>query len=124
MDYFSRPKGTQRFQELSTAKQPLPSAELDNELNRLVNFINAYYSQASTAPVARFQLDATTGDVNQVLPADGEVLIFREDATANHVYLTALTPGDTVMGQATAEVYLQYECLRLLKIGTDWRKIN
>lgn len=39
-EVFTRPKGDTRFRDLSLARQPLPSAELDNELNVVKNFLN------------------------------------------------------------------------------------
>lgn len=39
-DVYTRPKGDSRFRDLSQARQPLPSAELDNELNTVKGFLN------------------------------------------------------------------------------------
>lgn len=38
---FTRPNGSTRFAQLSAAKQPLPSAELDGEYNQVASWINA-----------------------------------------------------------------------------------
>jgi len=38
---YSRPRGDTRFRDLSQAKQPLPSAELDNEFNSLKSHFNS-----------------------------------------------------------------------------------
>lgn len=40
MPIFTRPKGEIRFQDLSAAKQPLPSIELDNEFNTVSDWLN------------------------------------------------------------------------------------
>lgn len=39
-EVFTRPKGDTRFRDLSLARQPLPSAELDNEFNTVKTFLN------------------------------------------------------------------------------------
>ena len=68
--------------------------------------------------------DATLGDVTLALPSSGtgELVIVRDDASANRVLLVA-ADGTTVLKRLSYELYLQGESVRLVFADGDWGEV-
>ena len=121
MSLYQRPKGDVRFQELSEARQPLPSAELDNELNLLKDWLNAS-AFAITLGSNLLIRDAALAPVTVDLANYSEVTVIKTDISANAVSITD-TSGKTVLQQSSIDLTMQDESIHLIKNGTNWYRI-
>lgn len=76
---------------------------------------------AGTAPTVIYS-DASVGPVNVNLPASGEVIIIKNDATANAVTVTG-TSGKTVLRSPSIDLTGLDEAIHLVMNGTNWYRI-
>ncbi|HBA72194.1 MAG TPA: hypothetical protein DCZ63_08420 [Geobacter sp.] len=80
--------------------------------------------QAGAAGAASLTLaDASAGPAVAQLPAAGEVIVIKTDATENAVTVTPLE-GHTVCREATIDLTLQDEAIHLKFNGTNWYRIG
>lgn len=121
MSVLERPKGTTRFQELSSSRQPLPSAELDDELNRIVNFVNAISGVSGIGANVLYSdagLEPKTVDINGYT----EIYVLKTDATSNLVTVYD-SSGCNIMGQSEFILSQEGESIHLILKISNWYKI-
>lgn len=121
MTVFARPNGVTRFRELSEARQPLPSAELDNEFNTLVNFVNSIPGISALGANILY-VDVSTGSVNTDISTYLEIFVVKTDATANTITVYDST-GKTIMLATSVVLTVKDESIHLILDGSDWKWI-
>lgn len=114
-----------------TGNFELPAQALANtlvgfDINGNLTLKTASYSVSVTAgagaaPTVTYA-DASVGQVIANLPASGEVIIIKTDATANPVSVTG-TGGKTVLRQTSIDLTVQDESIHLVMNGTNWYRI-
>lgn len=121
MSIYVRPKGDVRFQELSGARQPLPSAELDNEFNLMKDFINQSDFAAAFGSNL-IVIDAGLAPETVDLALYQEVTVIKSDVSANAVTVSDST-GRTVIKQSSFELTGEDESIHLKLSGINWYRI-
>lgn len=65
-------------------------------------------------------IDATLGNATYVLPAGGIVTVSKTDATANTVTISPSVGGQTIQGDTSYTLFLQYETVTFALGGSTW----
>lgn len=68
-------------------------------------------------------VDATAGSATVILPATGNVIVYKSDSSTNTVTIVP-QGGDTVLHQPSTELTMQGETIHLRKKNTNWDAIG
>ncbi|KAB0665662.1 hypothetical protein F6V25_08035 [Oryzomonas japonica] len=107
---------------LATRKSKLLGFDINGKFGLFDASYTVVVQQGIAEAATLIRADASAGPVNIDLPESGEVVVIKTDDTANPVIIIA-TGGKTILRQASVELSVQDEALRLKADGMNWYRV-